>query len=270
MHRRIPLSPLFILVAGTFACATDAAPHLMTVTARDFAFEAPDTVPAGVTRIRLQNQGPEYHHVQLIRLADGHTHAEFFDALQGGPPPAWVEEVGGPNTPPAGGTSEATVELEPGNYVMVCFIPSPDGVMHVAKGMSHAFVVEPGEAEESSDVAPDVVATLTDYDFTFSDSLRAGRQRIRVRNEAAQPHEMFIARLHEGRTAEEFLTWVERGEGPPPATAIGGTTAIARGLFNDLALDLAPGTYVLICFVPDASDGRPHFVHGMMKTITVS
>ena len=37
-------------------------------------------------------------------------------------------------------------------------------------------------------------------------------------------------------------------------------------------LDLAPGRYVLICFLPDAPpprDLQPHFVHGMIKEITV-
>jgi uncharacterized cupredoxin-like copper-binding protein len=35
-------------------------------------------------------------------------------------------------------------------------------------------------------------------------------------------------------------------------------------------VDLAPGTYGLICFVPDSKDGKGHYVHGMAKTLTVS
>ena len=31
-----------------------------------------------------------------------------------------------------------------------------------------------------------------------------------------------------------------------------------------------PGSYALICFVPDAKDGKPHAMHGMLKTLTVS
>ena len=33
--------------------------------------------------------------------------------------------------------------------------------------------------------------------------------------------------------------------------------------------DLKPGKYVLLCFIPDARDGRPHSAHGMAKEITV-
>jgi len=30
-----------------------------------------------------------------------------------------------------------------------------------------------------------------------------------------------------------------------------------------------PGTYVLLCFIPDAKDGKPHSSHGMAKEIKV-
>ena len=33
--------------------------------------------------------------------------------------------------------------------------------------------------------------------------------------------------------------------------------------------DLTAGEYALMCFVPDSKDGKPHFAHGMMKTIKV-
>jgi len=38
---------------------------------------------------------------------------------------------------------------------------------------------------------------------------------------------------------------------------------------NLLELSLTPGEYALICFVPDAKDGKAHFAHGMMSTFVV-
>ena len=35
-------------------------------------------------------------------------------------------------------------------------------------------------------------------------------------------------------------------------------------------VDLAPGEYGLICFVPDSKDGKGHYRHGMAKKVTVS
>jgi len=33
--------------------------------------------------------------------------------------------------------------------------------------------------------------------------------------------------------------------------------------------DLAAGDYGFICFVPDAKDGKPHMMHGMMQQFAV-
>jgi hypothetical protein len=33
--------------------------------------------------------------------------------------------------------------------------------------------------------------------------------------------------------------------------------------------DFVPGSYALICFLPDVKDGKPHFVHGMVQQIEV-
>ncbi len=37
-----------------------------------------------------------------------------------------------------------------------------------------------------------------------------------------------------------------------------------------LEVDLTPGNYLLVCFVPDANDGKPHLEHGMIMPITIS
>src|SRR6185437_15483407 len=69
-----------------------AAPtiNLITVTASDFHFDAPAETPAGPTTIRLVNNGPSIHHVQLLKLEDGKTPDDFIAALKaGGPEPRW-------------------------------------------------------------------------------------------------------------------------------------------------------------------------------------
>jgi uncharacterized cupredoxin-like copper-binding protein len=35
-------------------------------------------------------------------------------------------------------------------------------------------------------------------------------------------------------------------------------------------VDLTPGNYAFICFLPDAKDGKPHALHGMTKQFTIS
>jgi len=58
-------------------------------------------------------------------------------------------------------------------------------------------------------------------------------------------------------------------KGPPPAEPVGGVVALDKGARASFVADLSPGEYGLICFVPDAKDGKAHVVHGMVKTIKV-
>lgn len=253
--------------------------RVVTITARDYAFEAPDSVEAGYVTLRLLSRGKELHHVQMVRLDEGHTLKDLFEAMKqpGAKPPKWMVEVGGPNAPVPGGEAAASLTLVPTRYALICFIPSPDGTPHIMKGMAKEIVVVPArsaaaKAAKAPNAAkvPITTVTLSDYDFTLSSPLLAGEQTLRFVNNAAQHHEMFIAALAPGKKAIELAQWAEKQEGPPPGMPVGGITGIDRGESNDIALKLEPGEYALICFLPDFKDGKPHFVYGMIKQITVA
>jgi hypothetical protein len=257
---------------ATPAKANAAEPHVVTVVARDFAFQAPDQIPAGLVTFRLENRGQALHHLQLLRLDGGKTLQDLLAALQaGGPPPAWMHEVGGPNAPDPGSDANATVLLQPGTYAMVCFVDIPDHVPHVMKGMAKQFTVTPA-LQPAAMTAPagDVTLTLNDYSFTPSRQLTAGTHTLRVENAASQPHEVELIRLAPGKTVNDLMAWMQSMQGPPPASAIGGIAAMQHGEVQSFTAEFTPGSYVLICFVPDARDGKPHFMHGMVQTITVS
>ena len=38
---------------------------------------------------------------------------------------------------------------------------------------------------------------------------------------------------------------------------------------GQFTVDLVPGDYALLCFVPDMHDGKPRLMHGMVKPFTV-
>src|SRR3954466_6176389 len=56
--------------------AFDPATHTVTIYAKEFAFEAPDSISAGLTTFNLVNDGTALHHVQLVRLDSGKTAAD--------------------------------------------------------------------------------------------------------------------------------------------------------------------------------------------------
>jgi hypothetical protein len=51
---------------------------------------------------------------------------------------------------------------------------------------------------------------------------------------------------------------------------LGGVAGIDAGKSATFTVTLKPGNYLVICFWPDAKDGKPHLVHGMIKQIAVS
>jgi hypothetical protein len=57
--------------------------------------------------------------------------------------------------------------------------------------------------------------------------------------------------------------------GAPPFESAGGLGAIQAGTSAWLKLNLKPGNYAVVCFVPDAKTGKPHFMLGMLNSFTV-
>ncbi|HEX9562676.1 MAG TPA: hypothetical protein VF981_01845 [Gemmatimonadaceae bacterium] len=278
IRRRFPSLVAVVLIAcGGSAGESDSTvsstgPAELVITARDFAFEMPDTVPAGLTHIRLLNQGPQLHHAQLIRFAEGRSLADMEAHLKSGATsvPSWMEEVGGPNPPEVGMETSTTQMLEPGNYAVVCFVDLPDRVPHVMKGMAMPFVVVPSTAAAAPEPTPTVSMTLNDYAFGLSAPLTAGHHVVRVDNGAAQAHEVAVLQLKPGKTLEDFTKFGETYQGEMPATSVGGIAGIKGGSHAWFEVDLTPGDYLLVCFVLDATDGKPHLMHGMLQPFSIS
>ena len=144
------------------------------------------------------NHGAELHHMQILRLEQGKTMADFSAAMESkGPPPAWISFLGGPQGGlPHGPATNVTVTLTPGNYVVLCFIPSPDGKPHVAKGMVKPLTVTRATAvAQAGAPKADYVLTLYDYNFETDKPLKAGRRTILIKNTAKQFHEAVFAKL---------------------------------------------------------------------------
>jgi len=249
----------------------DPATRTVTVIARDFAYEAPDSIPGGWTTIRMINEGPAIHHIQLVRIDSGKTMADVGAAIKNpkAGPPKWVVEVGGPNAPSPKAESNMTMNLAPGLYVMLCLVDIPDRVMHMTKGMVKPLVVTAATSPGAAPTA-DVQLSLTDYAFTTkSGALTAGKHMLHIVNDGPQPHEIEIFRLLPGKTMKDFTAWDDKYEGAPPVSALGGIVVLRKGGDGYFTADFTPGNYFMICFVGDKKDGKPHSMHGMLKEFVV-
>jgi len=242
--------------------------------ASDFAFDGPATIEAGLVTFALTNDSETPHHLQLVRLPDGVSFEEFKQDLSelqvGSPFPDWYRDVGGVNPPPPGAEARVTMAVEPGEYAVLCIVDIPDHVLHVFKGMIQPLTVTAASRPTAPLPDADVSLSLVDFAFGFSAPPTRDTRVIRVRNDAQQSHEIAIVRLLPDKTVEDFMAWGATFEGPPPIVMAGGVPGIRPGQSVNVEVALTPGSYVAVCFLPDATDGAPHIVHGTMLPFTIS
>lgn len=267
----------FLLLAGAAQAAGSSfvplpGANLVSVVTREYRFDMPDSIPAGLTTFQIKDEGGQLHHMVIVRLDEGRTLADLMQAFRHpeAPPPKWIHAVGGPNTPMPGETSNATLVLEPGSYVAFCIIPAPDGKPHLMHGMIQPFTVTPSKTAPAALPSADIDVVLTDYAFELSRPITAGRHVIEVTNTSSQPHEMVITRFPPGLGNHDLEAWGHDPQGKPaPGHAMGGVTNMPPGAHIVIEVDFTPGRYGLLCFVPDAKDGKPHFMHGMQQEFVV-
>ncbi|MCJ7421787.1 hypothetical protein [Sphingomicrobium astaxanthinifaciens] len=288
--------PAFVL--SLTACSTEPLlgeqpANLLELEVQGLSFVGPDTIKSGWTTIRVNNTGGMTHHALVYRLPDGIT-AEMVDeqivepiqriltAAIGGDTekaaeiaatiPAWVGDLvwmGGPGMMSDGVTGEATMYLEPGNYILECYVKTD--------GVQHNYNPEPGEfgmmlpltvvAEDGGMAEPDanVTLTLTNSGYEITDgAFRAGDNDVRVKFEEQRlynnfvGHDAHVFRIDDDTDVDAAVRWpdffpTEGQQTPAPARFVGGIHDMPQGATGYFKLDLEPGEYGITAEIPDAA-----------------
>jgi hypothetical protein len=276
------------------AAAQSATPAAGTypevlIKATDYAYDMPDTIPSGYVKITLQNNGAVEHQAQFARVNDGKTVDEVMGALKSGQQDqalSMVTLTGGPNTIAPGQSTSVIDKLDPGDYLVLCFVTTPQGVPHLALGMiKHVTVTESNN--QAPEPQADAEVSLKDFTITVPSNIPAGSHLWKVTNDGPESHEMALLRVAEGVPPQAIISGMEQAAaspaagpataspsaspaGAPPVTAAGGMGALAPGTSGWTYVNLQPGNYIAICFVPDPKTGKPHFELGMVTSFTVS
>lgn len=223
-----------------------------------------DHVTAGLVDVRLHNVGNVDHQVQFARLHDGITPEFYYNALLGsggGTALVFADAMGGSNAVVPGGFQETWVNLPAGTYVAMCFQDGPpgSGPPHLFKGMFTSFTVS--GVGNSAHPPGYVRGTISAYSFGFHmPDVIDGHGIYRFVNTAtADTHELTLLKLAAGMHADDVLAWLANPAGPPPFSSAGGNGALAPGGQGWVRMNLSPGDYVAVCFVPD--DEPPHLPH---------
>jgi hypothetical protein len=279
---------------GTVA-ESDASPqNVLELRAVGMRFEGPHQIPAGWVTIRFENLSNMVHFALIDRLPPGVTPKEMasevaakfqrgMDLIAAGETesamqvfgtfPEWFGDVvflGGPGLLSGGETAEATVFLEPGEYMLECYIKT--------NGVFHSYNPQPGElgmVHGLSVIGPAVSTAEPDANFTLAISsegfksvegeLRPGRNMIRAVFQDQKVyanfvrHDVHVLRIDEDTDLDAVGAWMDwsRPDGfetPAPAVFVGGLNEMPAGNTAYFSVDLAPGRYAFIAEVPSPAE----------------
>jgi hypothetical protein len=243
------------------------------IIATDAGFEASDHVAAGLRHIVYENRGSQIHEAMFVKLAPGMTARDYVAAVKGGALfPEGARDYSGPGLTSPGGKAELWLELDPGAYIIICWMQD-----HAETVPVHELTVDSVRQDDAPPPSPDVVVKLIDFHVELEGELHAGTQVLRVETVGPSMHELDVFRLAESRTVEELKAWdANDQQGPAPGRA--GTGIVDSHDIRRIVTvreDFDPGRYVLWCTMPmsTAADApRVNVTHldaGMVREVTI-
>lgn len=282
------------LVMACLATATFAASDsdgVVEIRAVGMKFEGPAEIPSGWTTFRFSNSSNMVHFAMIddppgditaatMAETTGPAFQGVMDAMNANDPervdaafgkfPAWLGDMayrGGPGFLSGGLTSATTVYLEPGYYVLECYVKTA-GVFHTTSpapgtlGMLHELTVtdaDSGNAEPTATVTVDIRNSGLSL---AGGAFAAGPNVIRVNVIEQQTFPSFvgndvhIVRLDSPGQLAEAAAWMDWRkpdglETPAPVTFLGGINDMPAGSHGYIHVDLAPGNYALIGETPE-------------------
>ena len=284
-----------VLVSAQEAATAQVTEDEVVYTLEGEALEGPQQLQTGYHIITLQNngEGEGSADVMLVRITGDATIEDIVAGFQavdqafmgGGDPVAAINEVlemgelwGGPASD-TGAASSVGIDLPEGRYAVVATVHG--GEHHEGEEAAppappmYATVALEVTAGEETTEAPqaDVRVPMVDFAFALPADIQAGAQTWEVVNQGQQIHHLVLMKLQEGKTMEDVQRFMETQEGEPPADEVGHTNVLSPGASNYIDVDLTPGTYLALCFMPDHlgdATGQPHVMLGMMQNFTVA
>lgn len=277
---------LFFLVAGASLVvkAQDVPEVIFTASTENLT--GPASVEEGYVNLVLDNQDDGMRAHGIFRVKDSADLEEakdlmprLFGSFSGGEE-ITAEDVyaltdgfyGGAVFIEPGTQKEVGVTLTPGTYVIYADGITDEGLLMEGEYIT-TLEVTPSTLASVTPQTPDYTIKMVDHAFAFPADIKAGEHLFRVENLGHQDHMMFISKYLPGKGHEDGLALLE-DETLDSTTVFEeetiGVHAIWPGLFNDVLLDLEPGTYGAICFSTDPETGAPHAMIGMFQSFTVS
>lgn len=203
--------------------------------------------------------------------------------------PPWFENVlpsGGAGLTAADRQSTTTLHLDPGEYIVECYVKTAEEDFHSTHGMiDHVTVSDDRSELPAPHHEATATLTLSTDGIDAPETLRPGRHTVGVQFDDQQlyshllGHDVHLVRLDGQTTVEDvndWMNWMHPGQlvsdGSEPGPFLGGVqTILTPGLLDGTASETAylhanlePGTYAWVSEVPNPAE------KGLLTEFTVS
>jgi hypothetical protein len=263
-------------------------------------FQTLDTIPSGWNTFKYTNNSMETHFFLFDKYPEGKTledtEKEIIPPFQNGMDlinegkveegyeqfnklPAWFFEVvflGGSGLVSPKHSSLTTLKLEPGYYIMECYVKMANGIFHTSMGMAKAIIVT---NEDSGNLPPNASVNInisSTEGINYDNIITKGTQTFSVNFLDQITHENFVGHdvnlvkyvdNFDLKILESWMNWANpKGlitPAPEGVTFLGGVNDMQTGSTGYFNVNLEPGNYAFISEVPNT------FNKNMLKTFVV-
>lgn len=274
--------------------------HVIEIVTEVMDFQSVDTIPSGWNTFNYINKSNETHFFLLDKYPAGKTledaEKEVIPPFQNGMDlinegndeegfaefnklPAWFFEVvfsGGSGLVSPKNSSLTTIKLEPGYYIMECYVKMANGTFHNAMGMAKALIVT---EEDSGHLPPEASVEMTissTEGIIINVPIASGLQTFsiyfkdQITHENFVGHDLNLVKFSDDANLEALESWMNWADpkglitpAPDGVTFLGGVNDLPEGTTGYFEVNLEPGNYAWISEVPNAASKN------MLKTFSV-
>lgn len=282
--------------AKLISAPVDNTSGIVKVRTLGMEFNTKDTLSAGWNTIIYTNESEEVHFLLFDLYPTGKNltdtkkdilppfengmklimEGNMDDAILAfGELPEWFQQVkykGGTGLISPGKTAKSTVYLEPGLYIMECYVKMADGTWHTSHGMYKQIIVTDNRTLLQPTKATAEINISSTKGIVVKDSLSSGQQSFKVLFEDQKVYEHFLGhdinlvRYDDSAELPELLEWMNwmnpmglRSPAPKGFTFLGGMNNLPGGATGYFEAELTPGNYILVSEVPDADDKELYY-----------
>ncbi len=184
--------------------------------------------------------------------------------------------LGGTGLIAPGKIAQTTVNMEPGIYIIECYVKMNNGMFHSAMGMVAELEVTSDKNKKEPPSATSEITISSTKGIEFKDDLEAGRHvfKVNFKDQNVYPnfvgHDVNLVKITEGadlKVLENWINWLDPKGLISPIPGgfefLGGVQDMPAGYSGYFTVNLEDGHYAFIAEIPDASK------HNMLKEFTI-